>query len=47
MDGDPSQAAGHLRQTLSLYQHIGAPRRRRVKATLQRADLYTSERSVT
>jgi tetratricopeptide (TPR) repeat protein len=33
-DGDPSQAAAHLRHALTIYQRIGAPAALRVQKTL-------------
>jgi Tfp pilus assembly protein PilF len=35
-DGDPGQAAAHLRRALAIYQRIRSPRAREVEETLRR-----------
>ena len=39
-DGNRGQAAAHLRQALTIYQRIGAPRARQVQETLRHHKLH-------
>lgn len=39
-DGDRGQAAAHLRQALTIYQRIGAPRARQVQETVRHHELH-------